>query len=95
MEFGRYLVLSTAHIRCATAERLEGWARLPAIERPLAVASTHYGWFVATRELSLAEAAHLPEELPALLAFARTQDCAYILLDCDGPEESHLPVFPW
>lgn len=95
MHIGRHLVLSTAHVRCATAELLENWSRLPARHQPLAVASTQYGWFVETRQQKCAQTVQLPEELPAILAFGRGHDCTYILLDCDGPEEGALPRYPW
>ena len=93
MEFGRYIVLSTAHVRVETARLLDEWAKLPAAEQPLAIASTQYGWFVSTRET--VEKAGLPAEILGVLAFGRAHDCAYVLFDCDGPEEALLPVHPW
>ena len=95
MELGQYLILSTAHLRCATAETIESWARLPATDQPLAVASTQYGWFLSTREPANRSPDEMPDELPHILAFARAAGCAYVLFDCDGPEEPALPVFPW
>lgn len=92
MEFGKYLVLGTAHIRCATAELLTQWSGLPPTDQPIAVASTPCGWFVPTR---LADDRHLPEELPHILAFARLHGCSYVLLDSDGAELDALPTFPW
>lgn len=93
MEFGKYVVLSTAHVRCATAERLTAWTGLPPELQPIAVAPTSYGWFLPTR--SLVDAEQLPEELPAILAFGLGHGCDYVLLDSDGEEASELPVFPW
>lgn len=95
MEFGRYLVLSTAHVRCATAQLLDTWATVPAIEQPLPVVSTHYGWFLPTRYPAEPSAPQFPDELPAILAFGRLHDCDYVLLDSDGPEVADLPLFPW
>lgn len=95
MEIGRHLVLSTAHIRCATAELLDRWARLPATDQPLPVASTQYGWFIAATGPDATRSESLPEELPMILAFGRAHDCSYILFDCDGPLEPDLPRFPW
>lgn len=95
MEFGRYVVLSTAHVRCATAELLTGWALQPPTDQPLAVASTQYGWFLPTRLLSDPDDPRLPEELRGLLAFGRELGCDYVLLDCDGDRSGTLPVFPW
>jgi hypothetical protein len=95
MEFGKYVVLSTAHVRCATAELLTAWALLPPTDQPLPVASTHYGWFLPTRHLAIPDDLRLPDELGALLAFGRDQGCDYVLLDCDGDRTDVLPVFPW
>ena len=95
MELGRYIVLSTAHISCATAELLNKWARLPAAEQPIAIASTQYGWFLSTRETSDQTRGPIPDELKSIFAFGRNCDCDYVLLDCDGPEEPRLQIFPW
>jgi hypothetical protein len=95
MEFGRYVVLSTAHVHYATAELLTAWALLPPADQPLAVASTQYGWFVSTRPLSDPADRRVPEELLGLLSFGREQRCDYVLLDCDGDRTDALPVFPW
>jgi hypothetical protein len=94
-EFGKYVVLSTAHIRCATAELLQSWAGLSANAQPLVIASTQCGWFVSTYPIDGPDLAHLPAELPDILAFARDHDCDYVLLDCDGGRSDALPVFPW
>jgi len=95
MEFGRYVVLSTAHVRCATAEQLTAWAQLPPSDQPLVVASTHYGWFLHTRAVVDPGDPRLPDELGAILAFGRAQGCDYVLLDCDGDRTDALAVFPW
>lgn len=95
LEIGRYVVLSTAHLRCATAEQLTAWARMPPSDQPLAVASTQHGWFLPTGESSAMASVGLPDEIPAILAFGRDQGCGYVLLDCDGDCVATLPVFPW
>lgn len=95
METGQYLVLSTAHIRCATGTILTAWADLAPHKQPLLVAPTHYGWFLGTRELPTEAQRHLPRELPAILALGRVNNCDYVLLDSDGPMENDLPTFPW
>lgn len=94
MQIGRHLVLSTAHVRVEIARLLGEWAKLPAADQPLAIASTQYGWFVATRE-PLDRTANVPLEIGSVLAFGRAHDCDYILFDCDGPEEASLPIYPW
>ena len=94
-DFGCYLVLSTAHIRCSTAEMLDHWSQLSCHHQPLAVARLGLGWLVPTR-VTRSHAAHaLPEDIPAILAFGRAQGCDHVLLDCDGPEEQELPLYPW
>jgi hypothetical protein len=91
MKFGTYLVLSTAHVRCATAELLTGWAALAATEQPVAVSATLCGWFLPTS----GDHRQLPDELGAVLALGRSLGCGYVLLDSDGEEIPDLPVFPW
>jgi len=95
MEIGRYVVLSTAHVRCATGQLLTDWASLPAERQPLPVAPTAHGWFLATRAVTGDAARSLPEELPPILALGRANGCDYVLLDCDGAVEPVLPTFPW
>ncbi|ODP36399.1 MULTISPECIES: hypothetical protein [Sphingomonas] len=93
MQVGHYVVLGTMHVRCATAEQLSEWAGWPAVDQPLAVSITPCGWFLPTRVPGRGDP--LPAELHAILAFGRRHGCAYVLLDCDGPQSSALPVFPW
>jgi hypothetical protein len=95
MEIGHHLVLSTAHLTCATAQSLERWAALPAAAQPLVTVATHCGWFVSTYEVAPSQGDAMPVEIPPILAFARLHGCAYILFDCDGPEEPSLAVHPW
>ena len=95
MEFGRYLVLSTSHVCLRTAERLDAWAALDRSLRPLAVASTHEGWFVASREIPEPYRQKVPQELLGAMRFARDLGCSYLLFDCDADTVDALPVFPW
>jgi hypothetical protein len=93
--FHHYVVLNTVHIRCATAELLESWSRLPPGDRPIAVASTGFGWFIPTTPIDAASLAHIPAELPQIIAFGRSQGCDQVLLDSDGPRMPGLTEFPW
>lgn len=95
MEFGKYVVLSTAHVRCATAELLTAWASLAPTNQPVPVASTHYGWFLPTQVLTDLDDPCFPAELHAILDFGREHGCDYVLLDSDGDRIGALPVFPW
>ena len=67
MEFGRYLVLSTVHVCMKTADLLDAWAAIDPASRPLAVASTHYGWFIPTREVEEADRPSIPDEVLAAM----------------------------
>src|SRR3546814_15110556 len=87
IETGQYLVLSTAHIRCATGQILTAWADYPPHKQPLPVAPTQYGWFLHTMTPPPEAQRRLPKELPPILAFGRDNGCDYVLLDSDGPTE--------
>tara|TARA_B110001454_G_scaffold211422_1_gene227074 strand:- start:2492 stop:2779 length:288 start_codon:yes stop_codon:yes gene_type:complete len=95
MEFGRYLVLSTVHVCMKTADLLDAWAVLEPSSRPLAVASTHYGWFIPTREPEESDRQLIPEEVLAAMRLGREQACDYLLFDCDAGEITDLTIFPW
>lgn len=95
MEIGRYLVLSTVHVSLKTADVLDGWAPLEPSSCPLAVASTHYGWFIPTREVEASDREQIPNEVLAAMRVGREQGCDYLLFDCDAGEIEGLAVFPW
>jgi hypothetical protein len=95
VEIGRYLVLGTVHVSMKTAELLDGWALLEPSSRPLAVASTHYGWFIPTREAEKPDRERIPNEVLAAMRVGREQGCDYLLFDCDAGETDGLVVFPW
>ena len=95
MEFGRYLVLSTVHVCSKTADLLDAWAAIEPASRPLAVASTHYGWFIPTREVEETDRAAVPDEVLAAMRLGREQGCDHLLFDCDAGVVDALPSFPW
>lgn len=95
MEIGRHLILSTAHVAMKTAELLNGWAGLEPGSRPLAVAATHYGWFIPTRKVEGPDREQIPPEVLAAMRVGREQGCDYLLFDCDAGEIGGLTVFPW
>jgi hypothetical protein len=95
VEVGSYVVLSTAHVRCSTGQILDRWAELSMMEQPLAVSRTNYGWFVLARDAVVQSPMAIPEEMPAILEFARSHGCDHVLFDCDGPEEPTLRLYPW
>jgi hypothetical protein len=93
MQIGRYVVIGTMHVRCATAQLLTEWALLPPVDQPLAVSVTQCGWFLPSARPGRVE--QLPPELPAILALGRRHGCGFVLVDCDGPRCPDLPVFAW
>jgi hypothetical protein len=95
VEIGRHLVLSTVHVSMKTAEMLDNWATLEPSSRPLAVASTHYGWFIPTREAEEPDREQIPNEVLAAMRLGRELACDYLLFDCDAGEIDALPTFPW
>lgn len=95
MEIGSHLVLSTVHVSMKTADLLDGWAALEPSSRPLAVASTHYGWFIPTREAEEPDRDQIPDDVLAAMRLGREQGCDYVLFDCDAGEIDALPTFPW
>lgn len=95
MEFGRYLVLSTVHVCMKTADLLDAWATIEPASRPLAVASTHYGWFIPTREVEEPDLAAIPDEVLAAMRLGRQQGCDHLLFDCDACVVDALSSFPW
>lgn len=94
VERGRYCVLSTAHVSHATSEWLERWALGPPPPAPVAIATTFYGWFVATREPE-APAEPLPADLIAAMRFSRERGCDYVLFDSDAAQVDGLDVHDW
>lgn len=94
VEQGRYCVLSTAHVSHATSEWLERWALGPPPPAPVAIATTFYGWFVATREPE-APAEPLPADLIAAMRFGRERGCDYVLFDSDAAQVDGLYVHDW
>lgn len=95
VEAGRYCVLSTAHLSTATATMLTEWCADAGTDRPINVASTHYGWFVPTRESDEATGALLPADLSAAMQYARSGGFDHILFDCDAGGVDGLPAFDW
>src|SRR3546814_15314357 len=67
LRVGRHLVISTSHIRPATADLLDQWAPMIPDSRPLGVAEAAYGWFVLTDPLDGLEREMVPNALWAAL----------------------------
>jgi hypothetical protein len=95
LRVGRHLVISTSHILPATADLLDQWAPMIPESRPLGVAEAGYGWFVLTDPLDGLEREMVPDELWAVIEFARAQGCRWLLLDRDADCVDGLETFEW
>src|SRR3546814_9485043 len=67
LRVGRHLVISTSHIRPATADLLDQWAPMIPESRPLGVAEAGYGWFVLTDPLDGLRSEEHTSELQSLM----------------------------
>ena len=92
MEIRKTLVLSTAHITYETNRMLretdaEEW---PCVGGPYSA----YGWFVYAHEENLGEGKdRIPDELFAVMQFARAKGCDNVLLDEDAETVDELPTW--
>lgn len=95
LEIGRHLTLSTRHLPWTTTLEIDKWIELDPSDRPIAVADTHYGWFVATKVLAHDSSSTVPDDLLVVLRFAQDNGCNYVLFDRDGPFVDGLRVYEW
>lgn len=91
----RCLTLSISHIRPSTGALLDEWAERVPDDRPLGIGDTGFGWFVRTSAVECSVVDPMPDELAAVLGFARRQGCRYLLIDRDGDELAELDCFDW
>lgn len=88
---GRYLDISTGHLRSETCEHFE-------LVEGIAVTGTAAGWLACVPECDTAGPDHdydWPSELLPILEFARRNRCDRILFDADGPFYRHLDRWDW
>lgn len=87
LEINKELVVSTSHIREETAKLLEDEPRLTIYEYP-------FGWRILAGE---AEWLHATGhgELANLIKVAKQHDCAWLVLDQDGPTIDNFKTFDW
>ena len=81
------LVVSTGNISKATADLLES-GKL----KSLIVDSYMYGWRIYT---GTDDAEDIPEDLSALINFAKNLDCKWLKLDQDGSKLDKFPEYDW
>lgn len=94
MNIEPFLTLSTGHLRLSTRTTLEKLAQNIAIN-PVGtyewVASTPYGYFLYVDEAP--ENTSFPADLIECMKFARANDIAYLMFDCDARFMKELPYY--
>lgn len=92
LEFRRLIVISTGHLTEATARLLDV---MPCRQWPcLGGRYGEYGWFVYAHDEN-SGADSVPEDLFAVMLWARKQGCDHVLFDCDGSIMDELAHFDW
>lgn len=88
------VTISTGHVSAETAAMLDtkqssNW---PCAGGPYA----DYGWFLYAHEENGGEGdQHIPDDLFAVMTWARTKGFSYILLDCDACLVDDLAFYDW
>lgn len=94
METRKTLVLSTCHLKKATVDQLEmldldSWPCAGGHYGP-------YGIFVYAHDENLGTGSdRIPDDLFAVMTFARQHDCDMVLLDRDADVVDALPHWDW
>ncbi len=94
IETERFIRISTGHVSRKTAQILDDTepAKWPCIGGSYA----DYGWFVhAYEENCGAGDQRSPDDLFAVMIWARKIGVEYVLLDCDGDRIDELEWFDW
>lgn len=89
------LILSSAHIRPATADLLMLWSEETSGHRPLGTSGTDYGWIVRTTMVEGELSTEIPADLAAALALGRRHGCRHVLFDHDATPLDTLETFDW
>lgn len=94
-EIRKLMVLSTSHVTAATAARLGSTD--PRTEWPFCGGHYgEYGFFGYCSESNIGEGdRHIPDELFAVMQFARAQGCDNVLFDRDADPVDALPTWEW
>lgn len=92
LEIAQMLTLSTAHIKEETADFLDN-EDYALVVYP----KSEYGWFILADldSLSEEELSLIPNDLMAVIQFAKENGCSWLCLDRDGSEIEQLPVYDW
>ena len=95
MEIERILVLSTAHISESTADEMNA-ATASTTRFPVNVyGKSDFGWFIFVPSSLEYPDNRVPEDLQAVLRYARENDCEWIMFDRDADIDGNLQVFDW
>lgn len=91
----KFLELSTGHVTRETSEWLDAEAQDQVHGKAVTnIFSTDGGWFIwADEEWLTGRGA--PKDLLNLAAFAKSYECDYLMLDCDGERIDTLPFSEW
>lgn len=93
-EIQRFAVISTGHVSEETSKSLrdtpvEDW---PFLGGPYG----DYGWFFYAHDENGGTGKDaIPDDLFAVMTWARELGCSYLLLDCDGDTVDELPHYDW
>jgi hypothetical protein len=96
-EISKMLTLSTGHITKATSELLE----LVTDDVPVNFSKGSYGWIMVVPSAPYGASGNThdpptcPDDLKAVLAYARGLGCEWLCLDCDGDINLNLPTWEW
>jgi hypothetical protein len=89
LEIEKLIALSSAHVDRVTMEMIA--------EHDAGVIAypNEYGAFLWIGELFVLDPEKTPEDLAAVIEFARRQDCDWIKLDRDGQVSDELKTYDW
>lgn len=89
-----FVVISTAHLTEASAKLLD---RVPSARWPcLGGVYGEYGWFLYAHEENCGTGNdEIPDDIFAVMTWARKKGFEYVLVDCDGDTVVELPVHDW
>lgn len=94
LETLKVVTISTGHVTSATATMLDS---TPCAHWPCAGgAYADYGWFVYAHDENCGEGPqHIPDDLFAVMTWARQNGFSHILLDRDADQVDGLPFHDW
>lgn len=94
LESRRFVVVSTGHVSRPTATMLD---ETPCAKWPCVGGSyADYGWFFYAHDENCGEGdQHIPDDLFAVMTWARAKGFDYVLLDCDADAADDLQTFEW